>query len=87
MDFYRKHILQRSEPDLTDVIQTLAQLGRKERNLPLEALPTDEELAKLRGNINRNEPIHIQTMRGETYFPLPRCACNGGARNVRRRGS
>ena len=65
VDFYRKHILQRSEPDLTDVIQTLAQLGRKERNLPLEALPTDEELAKLRGNINRNEPIHIQTMRGE----------------------
>ena len=58
MDFYRKHILQRSAPDLTDVIQTLAQLGRKERNLPLEALPTDEELAKLRGNINRNEPIY-----------------------------
>ncbi|TWU51156.1 Tyrosine recombinase XerD [Rubripirellula reticaptiva] len=40
-------------------------MGRLERNVELEAAPTAEELAKLRGNINRGEPPFIQTMRSE----------------------
>jgi len=63
--FYRDSVLRRTEPDLSDVITKLAQLGRAERNLPLEAPPTEEELASLRGNINRSEPPFIRTMRGE----------------------
>ncbi len=65
IEFYRISVLGCSEPDLSQVIATLARLGCQERNLPLEAPPTDEELAKLRGNLNRSEPIFIQTMRGE----------------------
>lgn len=62
---YRDLILKRDEPDLSDVIATLARLGRGERNLDLHEPPTAEELAALRGNANRGEPAFIQTMRGE----------------------
>ena len=40
-------------------------MGRRERNIDLAEPPTAEELAKLRGIANRNEPTLIQTMRGE----------------------
>ena len=62
---YRDLVLQRSEPDLSEVILALAKLGKRERNIALDAEPTEEELAVLRGNINSNEPALIQTMRGE----------------------
>lgn len=62
---YRDLVLARSEPDLSDVVLTLAQLGKRERNIELDAPPTEEELAKLRGKVNRNEPILIQRMRGD----------------------
>lgn len=65
VECYRNLVLHRSEPDLSSIVMTLAQLGRQERNIDLEAPPTAEELAKLRGNINRGEPAFIQTMRGE----------------------
>ena len=52
MECYRDLVLERSEPDLSDVILNLARLGRQERNVDLDAAPTEEELAKLRGNIN-----------------------------------
>ncbi|WP_162276009.1 integron integrase [Roseimaritima ulvae] len=65
VEFYRDFVLRRSEPDLSEMVMILARLGRKERNIDLEAPPTPDELAKLRGNFNRNEPLFIQTMRGE----------------------
>src|SRR6056297_684208 len=65
VEFYRTTVLRCAEPDLSSVIATLARLGRRERSLPLEAPPTEEELVKLRGNINRGEPTFIQTMRSE----------------------
>lgn len=65
LECYRDLVLGRSEPDLSDVVLKLAQLGRQERNIELEAPPTEEELAKLRGNINRGEPVFIQRMRSE----------------------
>ena len=43
----------------------LAKFGRRERNIALEAPPTVEELAKLRGKVNPREHQQIQTMRGE----------------------
>ena len=33
IESYRNSVLNRSEPNLTDVVQTLAKLARKERNL------------------------------------------------------
>ncbi len=66
VEFYRDVVLQKSEPDLSQIVLKLAQMGRQERNIDLEAAPTEEELAKLRGNINRREPLFIQTMRGES---------------------
>jgi len=65
IECYRDLVLQRSEPDLSEVILALAKLGKRERNIALDAEPTEEELAVLRGNINSNEPALIQTMRGE----------------------
>ncbi len=65
LECYRDRVLQRSEPDLTDVNLTLSQLAKRERNIDVDAPPTAEELEKLRGNINRGEPPLIQTMRGE----------------------
>ncbi len=65
VECYRDLVLARSEPDLSDVVLTLAQLGKRERNIELDAPPTEEELAKLRGKVNRNEPILIQRMRGD----------------------
>lgn len=65
VECYRDLVLERSEPDLSDVVLTLARLGRQERNVDLDTPPTDEELAKLRGNINRGEPVLIQRMRCE----------------------
>lgn len=62
---YRDLVLQKSEPDLADVVATLARLGRQERNVDLDAPPTDEELAALRGRVNSNEPPLIQSLRGE----------------------
>lgn len=65
LECYRDLVLKRSEPDLSKIVMTLARLGRLERNIDLEAPPTEEELAQLRGNVNRGEPAFIQTMRGE----------------------
>ena len=65
VECYRDLVLERSEPDLSDVILNLARLGRQERNVDLDAPPTEEELAKLRGNINLGEPVLIQRMRCE----------------------
>ena len=65
LDAYRDLVLRREEPDLTDVLQQLASFARKERNLGILDEPTTEELRRLRGNVNRAEPLHIQTMRGE----------------------
>ena len=65
VECYRDLVLKRSEPDLSHVVTTLAKLGRRERNIDLAEPPTAEELAKLLGNVNRNEPPLIQTMRGE----------------------
>ena len=55
----------RCPTSLSDIISTLAGAGRKERNIGLEEPPTEEELDRLRGNINRNEPELIQAMRSE----------------------
>lgn len=63
--FYRNVVLERTAPDLSDIISTLAGAGRKERNIGLEEPPTKEELDQLRGNINGNEPELIQAMRSE----------------------
>ena len=63
--FYRNVVLDRTEPDLSDIVSTLAGAGRKERNIGLEEPPTREELEQLRGNINSNEPAFIQAMRSE----------------------
>ncbi|WP_342190314.1 integron integrase [Stieleria varia] len=65
LECYRDLVLKRSEPDLSDIVATLARLGKRERNIELDAPPTAEELARLRGNVNRSEPLLIQTMRGE----------------------
>ncbi len=65
VEFYRNFVLSRSEPDLSPIVLKLAQLGRQERNIALESPPTAEELAQLRGKVNRGEPVFIQTMRGE----------------------
>lgn len=65
LECYRERVLGRSEPDLSDIILTLTQLAKRERNIDVDAPPTEEELKKLRGNINRGEPLLIQTMRGE----------------------
>ncbi|MCC7336582.1 MAG: integron integrase [Pirellulaceae bacterium] len=65
LEYYRDGVLLRTEPSLSDIILTLTQLAKRERNVDVDAPPTEEELAKLRGNINRAEPQLIQTMRGE----------------------
>ncbi|QDV22268.1 integron integrase [Aureliella helgolandensis] len=65
LECYRDRVLQRSEPDLTDVILTLTQLARRERNVDVHAPPTAEELKKLQGNLNKGESPWIQTMRSE----------------------
>ena len=65
IECYQELVLHRTQPDLSDIIATLARFGRAERNLDLDAPPTKEELDRLRGNINRHEPPLIQTMRGE----------------------
>ena len=62
---YRDLVLRRNQPDLSDMVTALAALGKKERNSPLEAPPTQEELARLRGKLNPDEPTLIQTLRGE----------------------
>ena len=62
---YRNYVLKRTEPDLSDVIATLARLGRREHNVPLDDPPTADDLQKLRGNVNPNDPVSIQTMRTE----------------------
>ena len=45
LECYRDLVLERAEPDLSHVILTLARLGKRERNVELDAPPTDEELA------------------------------------------
>lgn len=65
VECYRDFVLQQSAPDLSEIVATLAKLGRRERNVDLTEPPTAQELAALRGNINRSEPELIQTMRGE----------------------
>ena len=65
LECYRDKVLQRSEPDLSDVILKLRQIAKRERNIDVDAPPTEEELEKLRGNVNRGEPPLVQTMRGE----------------------
>jgi integron integrase len=65
LECYRDAVLKRGEPDLSDVIATLARRGRQERNMDLHEPPTAEEVAALRGNVNRGEPVCIQTMRSE----------------------
>lgn len=65
IEAYRDLVLHRSEPDLSDIITTLARLGKRERNVDLDVPPTAEELAQLRGNTNGGEPTLIQTMRAE----------------------
>lgn len=65
VECYRDLVLQQTEPDLSDVVATLARLGKQERNVDLDSPPTEDELAALRGRINLNEPPLIQTMRGE----------------------
>lgn len=65
VECYRDFVLRKSVPDLSAMVATLAKLGRLERNVDLLEPPTAEELAKLRGNVNRSEPELIQTMRGE----------------------
>lgn len=62
---YRDLILNRTEPDFSDMVRTLAADGRKERMIGLEEPPTKEELDRLRGNINPAEPELIQAMRSE----------------------
>ncbi len=65
LECYRDWVLKRSEPDLSDIIAKLAQLGRQERNLALDVPPTEEELAKIRGKVDPAEPALIRTMRGD----------------------
>ena len=65
VEYYRDHVLDRSEPDLSDVIGTLARLGKQERNVDLDAPMTEEEMATIRGKVDRAEPRLIQTMRGD----------------------
>ncbi len=65
VECYRDFVLEKTEPDLSHIVLTLAKLGKQERNIDLDAPPTDEELAKLRGKINRAEPVLIQRMRAE----------------------
>ena len=65
IEHYRNTILEKSEPDLTEIIAVLAKFGRRERNIALEAAPTEEELARLRGKMNPQEHLLVQTMRGE----------------------
>ncbi len=59
VECYRDFVLKKSVPDLSNIVTTLARLGRLERNVDLSEPPTAEELAKLRGNTNRNEPALI----------------------------
>ena len=65
VECYRDIVLKRSDPDLSEIVAALARLGKRERNINLDEPPTEQELAQLRGKINRNEPPLIQTMRGE----------------------
>lgn len=65
LECYRDSVLRRSEPDLSKIVATLAQKGKQERNLDLHVPPTEEELAKIRGTVDRAEPELIQTMRGD----------------------
>ena len=65
VECYRDLVLKVTQPDLSDIVMTLASLGKQERNIELDAPPTPEELTMLRGNINRGEPEIIQRMRGE----------------------
>ena len=82
LECYRDMILQRSQPDLSNIIAKLAQLGKQERNLELHAPPTDEELSQIRGKMDRGEPALVQTMRGPLNGinkiwrqDLKRCTC------------
>lgn len=65
LECYRDLVLKKSQPDLSHIVATLAKLGRRERNIDLAAPPTAEELAVLRGKMDQNEAVMIQTMRGE----------------------
>ncbi len=65
LECYRDLVLGRSEPDLSTIIATLAQKGKQERNLDLHVPPTEEELARIRGKVDRAEPELIRTMRGD----------------------
>ena len=65
VECYRDIVLERTQPDLSDIVATLAKLGRQERNIDLEAPPTEQELEALRGNIDPSEPVWIQRMRSE----------------------
>lgn len=65
IECYRDLVLKREQPDLSHIVTTLAGFGRRERNLALDAPPTGEELKRLRGNVNQNEPLLIQTLRAE----------------------
>ncbi len=65
LECYRNLVLERTEPDLSDVILKLTQLAKLERNGDIYAPPSEEELRQLHGNVNRGEPPLIQTMRGE----------------------
>ena len=62
---YRDLVLERDQPDLSDVIQLLSKFAKQERNCDIYSEPTAEEIRKLRGNLNESEPTHVQTMRGE----------------------
>ncbi|WP_231603795.1 site-specific integrase [Neorhodopirellula pilleata] len=65
VEYYRDLILQRSQPDLSKIVATLAQMGKQERNLDLHLPPTEEELAMIRGKMDPAEPQLVQTMRAE----------------------
>ena len=65
LEYYRDTVLKRSEPDLTQIVAKLAQLGKQERNFDLDVPPTEEELAAIRGKQDPSEPKLIQTMRAD----------------------
>ncbi len=46
VECYRDFVLEKTEPDLSHIVLTLTKLRKQERNIDLDALPTDEELAK-----------------------------------------
>lgn len=65
LECYKTLVLKRTAPDFSDMFAFLAKLASAERRVGIYDPPTEDELRRLRGAIRPNEPVLIQTMRGE----------------------